>query len=45
MCSVCGEVIVAGEDLCIECSGCVEELADYCRPDECRHGDDEEGMA
>jgi len=35
MCSVCGEVVVAGEDLCRECAGCVEELAEFCRPDEC----------
>lgn len=40
-CAICGEPIVAGTDLCLECDPTDGE----CRPDECRHAEDEEDIA
>lgn len=39
-CAICGETIVAGTDLCLECDPMAEEWRDFCRPDECRHTED-----
>lgn len=46
-CDLCGAPIVSGL-LCQDCQLMAEEwagLAEDCRPDECRHAEDEEGIA
>lgn len=43
-CDLCGAPIVSGL-LCQDCQLMAEELAEFCRPDECRHAEDEEGWA